>query len=244
ILNIGIPEFEAIPVGLRVLLGLVQAISVRLAGWAVIPLPSIAPALKILYLVMVYVAAYPIAMSVRATNVYEERSLGVFEEDDSETVIENDADYPENESRVAIWGRYLGRHVRHQLSYDLWWLSLALFLLCIVERGNLRNTDNDSYFNVFTLLFETVSGYANVGLSFDVPTANYSLSGAFSPLSKLIMCVVMLRGRNRGLPVAVDRAVLFPAEFSKRVEEHVHKMRGVPSLPSIREENAEDVKAQ
>ena len=31
---------------------------------------------------MMYVAVYPIALSVRSTNVYEERSLGLFNEDD------------------------------------------------------------------------------------------------------------------------------------------------------------------
>lgn len=38
---------------------------------------------------------------------------------------------------------------------------------------------------------------------------NYSFSGAFSTLSKLVVIAVMLRGRHRGLPVAIDRAVVF-----------------------------------
>ena len=37
---------------------------------------------------------------------------------------------------------------------------------------------------------------------------NYSLSGALSPLSKLIIIIVMLRGRHRGLPAAIDRAIM------------------------------------
>lgn len=53
--------------------------------------------------------------SVRSTNVYEERSLGIFEDENDDQ--ENLADYPENDSRVAVWGRYLGRHVRRQLSF-------------------------------------------------------------------------------------------------------------------------------
>lgn len=44
---------------------------------------------------------------------------------------------------------------------------------------------------------------------------NFSFSGALRPLSKLIICAVMLRGRHRGLPVAIDRAVMLPAEFSQ-----------------------------
>jgi hypothetical protein len=57
-------------------------------------------------------------VSVRATNVYEETSLGIYEEEeDKGEDIEKEEDYPKTDSRVAIWGRYLGRHVRHQLSY-------------------------------------------------------------------------------------------------------------------------------
>ena len=32
-------------------------------------------------------------------------------------------------------------------------------------------------------------------------------------LSKLAVSAVMIRGRHRGLPVALDRAVLMPSEF-------------------------------
>lgn len=93
-------------------------------------------------------------LSVRSTNVYEEKSLGVFEDEDDD--IDDDADYLVAESRVTIWGRYLGRHVRKQLSFgqlkssqiilfippsllctfvtlDMWWLAFALFLVCIIE---------------------------------------------------------------------------------------------------------------
>ena len=52
---------------------------------------------------------------MRSSNVYEERSLGIFEAENDD--IENEADYPATDSRVAIWGRYLGRHVRRQLSF-------------------------------------------------------------------------------------------------------------------------------
>jgi hypothetical protein len=39
--------------------------------------------------------------------------------------------------------------------------------------------------------------------------------GAFKPLSKLVIVMVMLRGRHRGLPVAIDRAVLLPDELAQ-----------------------------
>jgi hypothetical protein len=56
-----------------------------------------------------------IGISVRSTNVYEERSLGIFETESDN--IENEADYPETDVRTAIWGHYLGRHMRRQLSF-------------------------------------------------------------------------------------------------------------------------------
>ncbi|THH17258.1 hypothetical protein EW146_g3518 [Bondarzewia mesenterica] len=234
ILDIGNPTVEAIPVGTRLLLGAVQAVAVRLAGFQSIPISALAPAVKVLYLVMMYVSAYPVAMSVRSTNVYEERSLGVFEEEvEDDEDIEDEKDYPETDSRVSIWGRYLARHARRQLAFgqsrlfpyvpdtitylvlgtDMWWLAFAVFLVCIIERHQINDTENESWFNIFSVVFEIVSAYSTVGLSLGTPTANYSLSGAMHTLSKLIICAVMLRGRHRGLPVAVDRAIMLPKEF-------------------------------
>ncbi|KAF8996294.1 cation transporter, partial [Hymenopellis radicata] len=65
------------------------------------------------------------------------------------------------------------------------------------------------------LVFELVSAYGTVGLSLGLPYASYSFSGDFRTLSKLIVVLVMLRGRHRGLPVAIDRAVMFPMEFKR-----------------------------
>lgn len=53
-------------------------------------------------------------------------------------------------------------------------------------------------------MFEVVSAYGTVGLSLGSPNANYSLCGDFRTLSKLILCAVMIRGRHRGLPVAIE----------------------------------------
>ena len=57
---------------------------------------------------------------------------------------------------------------------------------------------------------------------------NYSFSGALSPLSKLIVCAVMIRGRHRGLPVAIDRAILLPDEYKEAgMESHLVESTGV-----------------
>lgn len=155
---------------------------------------------------MMYVSVYPIAMSVRSTNVYEENSLGIFDDEDESV----DNHFAPVGSTATVWSQYLALHMRKQLSFDMWWLALALFLVCIIERPGLTDPANGSWFNIFAIIFEVVSAYGTVGLSLGLPMANYSLCGVFHPLSKLIICLVMLRGRHRGLPVAIDRAVMLP----------------------------------
>ena len=56
---------------------------------------------------------------MRATNVYEEQSLGVYQEaNESEDEINDDAHWNSPAgSRVAIWGKYFMRHARRQLSF-------------------------------------------------------------------------------------------------------------------------------
>lgn len=99
--------------------------------------------------------------------------------------------------------------------------------------SQLVGSEKDSCFGTYVIaVFELVSAYGTVGLSLGIPDVrswnhlvlcpssrleqqNYSFSGALRPLSKLIICLVMLRGRHRGLPVAIDRAVLLPSEFAR-----------------------------
>ncbi len=47
-------------------------------------------------------------------------------------------------------------------------------------------------------------------MSLGVPYAAYSFCGSWHVLSKLVLVVVMLRGRHRGLPVALDHAIKLP----------------------------------
>ncbi|KAL1310526.1 hypothetical protein AAFC00_000810 [Neodothiora populina] len=198
ILNIGLPEFEAMSAGRETALGLFQALGARVGGMYVVLLSNVAPALQIMYLIAMYISAFPIIVSLRQTNVYEERSLGLEHQS---------ADDPSNENK----GSSISMHVRRQLAYDLWWLALAIWLISIIERIEIQN-DDMKFFNIWTIMFEVFSGYGNVGLSLGVPFDDYSFSGVWHTLSKLVLIVVMLRGRHRGLPYAVDRAVLLPGE--------------------------------
>lgn len=47
VLDIGNPDIDSIPIGTRVVAGLYQAIAVRAAGFGIVPLARIAPAVKL-----------------------------------------------------------------------------------------------------------------------------------------------------------------------------------------------------
>ncbi|KAF8824508.1 hypothetical protein HHX47_DHR8000420 [Lentinula edodes] len=174
---------------------------------------------------------------------YEERSLGVFEAQPEE-VEEEPTDFGNLGPRQRV-GRYIGWHLRRQLSIDIWWLVWGVFLIAIIERDNLLN-DDLKWFDLFRVLFELVSAFGGIGLSLGIPTVscpwhmkvsyvdhvqeNYSFVGAMRPLSKLVVIVIMVRGRHRGLPVAVDRAVMLPEELMKKNKD-VDTNADVPRAP-------------
>ena len=56
-------------------------------------------------------------ISVRSTNVYEEKSLGVFTDEDDEAEEES---FVPSGNRAAVWGRYLAMHARKQLSFGMY----------------------------------------------------------------------------------------------------------------------------
>ncbi|OWZ79653.1 potassium ion transporter [Cryptococcus neoformans Tu401-1] len=210
VLDLGTEAIMSLPIGTRIAAGFLQSVAVRAAGFSIVPLSELAPAVKVLYVVMMYISVYPIALSVRSTNVYEEKSLGLFGSE-----IEED-DLSEEGSGAHAVAKYIGWHARRQLAFDIWWLAFALWLVCIIERGHIDN--NQEWFNIFNIIFELVSAYATVGLSLGVPYDNYSFCGGFRKLSKLVLILVMLRGRHRGLPVAIDRAVMLPKDFTAAEE--------------------------
>jgi potassium uptake Trk family protein len=195
ILDLNDPTVISLPPGFRFLDGLFQAAATRTAGFAVVNIADLHPAIQVSYLIMMYISIFPIAMSMRQTNVYEEKSLGVWADKDSED---------EQSS-------YLSHHLRRQLSFDLWFVFLGFFLIAIVEGARLENT-NEYAFSLFSVLFEIVSAYGTVGLSLGFPGVNASFSGQFKTISKLIIIAMQIRGRHRGLPYALDRAILLPSE--------------------------------
>lgn len=185
--------------GIRVLVGLFQAASTRTAGFAAVNIAALHPAIQVSYLIMMYISVFPIAISMRRTNVYEEKSLGIY------------AGAEEEEGDGNKQPSYVGAHLRKQLSFDLWYIFLGLFIICVVEGSQLEN-NSDYAFTIFAVLFEIVSAYGTVGLSLGYPTTDASFSSQFHTLSKLVIVAMQIRGRHRGLPYELDRAILLPSE--------------------------------
>ncbi|KAJ7154458.1 cation transporter, partial [Mycena haematopus] len=170
-LDSGLPFFEEMTKGPRIVDGLFQGLAARASGLAIVPVASASPALQFLYVVMMYIAVYPVAMTIRSTNVYESESLGVFEEPPDEE-DEEPVDLDKIEPREAL-GRYLKWHLDRQISIDIWWLVWGVFLVAIIERHNLLDQDK-KWFDMFRILFELVSAFAGIGLSLGLPTDNFS----------------------------------------------------------------------
>lgn len=148
---------------------------------------------------MMYISAFPTTIVMRRTNIYEENSLAIYSDD-------NDMD---SGNRTT-----LARHMQQQLGFDLWYVFVGLFLIAIIEGDRLRQ-GHEPAFSMFSILFEVVSAYGTVGLSLGGPKTETSLCGQFRPLSKLVIVAMQVRGRHRGLPFALDRAVSLPYELNR-----------------------------
>lgn len=223
---------------------------------------------------MMYISVYPVVITMRHSNVYEERSLGIYDDDPSTIDLEQASSgftfapnglsrqgtnntnttsvsrrglakpttaarlsqgikrhfawhgvgvapphREEAESRIS----FISHQIHGQLAHDIWWLVLAVLIISTIETKHFLG--DPTTYSVFNIIFEVVSAYGTVGISIGLPTAAYSFSGGWQTASKLILCLVMLRGRHRGLPVALDRAVRLPGEHLHRDEEEDHRIR-------------------
>lgn len=223
ILDFGKPVLSYLPRGYQVLDGLYQSIATRTAGFNVVDLAVLHPAIQLSYMVMMYISVLPLAISIRRTNVYEEQSLGVYSREEE----------TDHDGKHKL--KYIGAHLRKQLSFDLWFLFLAIFIICIAEGDRIMK--GDIRFGVFQIMFEVTSAYGTVGLSLGYPNSNASFCGQFTKLSKLVIIATLIRGRHRGLPNSIDRAIMLSGEkLNLRDDlEAYHAMRRANTM------NSEDI---
>ncbi|CCH61057.1 hypothetical protein TBLA_0D05650 [Henningerozyma blattae CBS 6284] len=249
ILDLNISTLDPLSKGYRVLAGLFQGIATRTPGFALVDVSVLHPTLQVTYLLMMYISVFPLAISIRRTNVYEEQSLGIYE-NESTSVIDRSSSFTSTEletqqsltscssgecsnTKKLSTKSFIGSHIRKQLSFDLWFLFVALFIVSICEGSKIRDIERPS-FNLFSVLFELVSAYCTVGMSLGYPGTTPSFTGQFSKLSKLVIIILLIRGRHRGLPNSIDRAIILPSEKLERldiiVEEQSQRQKQLPNL--------------
>lgn len=159
VLDLDNPEVNTLPAGQRLFAAIFQAASSRHTGTSTFNLANVNPAVQFSLVVMMYIAIFPIAMMIRASNTYEEKSLGVWQEEGNL-----------NESN----GRsYIMRHVQNQLNFDLWYIFLGIFCICIAESKKIADNSEPvrlsfsnamftalirfQAFSVWTVFFEVTS---------------------------------------------------------------------------------------
>ncbi|KAG5973471.1 hypothetical protein E4U55_000523 [Claviceps digitariae] len=217
VLNLGNPVIDAIPPGARHLDGLFQTIAIRAGGFYVVPIAHLHTALLVLYVIMMYISAFPVIITMRCSTVHEEKPLDPPLQATPSPDIQGLA-FPEPpaSSRFESPLVFISQQVKGQLAHDMWLLAMAVFLITMIEASNVSR--DPLAYSVFNIIFEVVSAYGCVGLSVGLPDKNYSFSGGWHSSSKLLLCVVMIRGRHRGLPAAMDHAVRLPGEDVRCVE--------------------------
>ncbi|KAK0646404.1 cation transport protein-domain-containing protein [Cercophora newfieldiana] len=198
VLDLGTGPVTTMPAGIKLLNGLFEAASTRTAGFSCVNLAELHPGVQVSYMIMMYISVFPIAISVRRTNVYEEQSLGIYGGG------RDDIDEQAHGSDLS----YVGAHLRRQLSFDLWYIFVGMFILAISEGPKVMAHE----FGMFEILFEIISAYGTVGMSLGYPGVNASLCSQFTVVGKLVLIAMMIRGRHRGLPYGLDRAILLPSE--------------------------------
>lgn len=112
---------------------------------------------------------------MRNTNIYEERSLGIFSDPS------DDPDESGTNSRSGSIGTIVRRAVglvpppqkgdraffvqqqlRAQLAHDAWWIALAIFAITIIEGAQIEA--DPAAFSVFNIIFEVVVSGNSISL--------------------------------------------------------------------------------
>jgi Trk-type K+ transport system membrane component len=119
------PEMTHLQPAKRIAAAIFQSTSARHTGAEAFNLANLSPGSQFTLLVMMYISAFPVAMSIRASSVYEDKALGHHAQ---ETTY--------NEEKGAS---YLLRHMQKQLGFDLWYIFLGLFCLSVSEAGKLAD---------------------------------------------------------------------------------------------------------
>ncbi|KAI8327508.1 cation transport protein-domain-containing protein [Blakeslea trispora] len=247
-LNYSLPILQHISWDIRILDSLFQSVATRNAGFSIVDLNLLNPAIQIVFIVAMYISVYPVAISMRNSNVYQERALGIYKGIDDDMYDHEHQLKGLNSDYTLDYSHKLKRHstmtsivanskkvlqgpdffvmtqIQRQLTSEICWVICCIFAICVIEAEAIAAA---SPISIASIIYECVSAFGNVGASIGYPNTTASQAQQYHPLSKLILIVLMYRGRHRGLPATIDRAVLLPSEQleEKELEDNTFKRR-------------------
>ena len=172
-------------------MGFFTSVSTRAAGMNVFDLRALSKANVVVFCVMMYVSSAPVVSMMEST-----KQEVVAKYVNGELLMVYEGGDGDKEKEEAVYKKYLNSHIR--------WLGF--FFLCIATAEE-RVLDTQPPVNLFDILFEIMSAYGTSGLSMGSPGKPYSLCGEFNNFSKILLCIVKLMGKHRGLPSNTDAAL-------------------------------------
>ncbi|KAJ5359661.1 uncharacterized protein N7496_012074 [Penicillium cataractarum] len=185
-------KIATLPFKFRVLDGLFQSSAVRGGGFSVVTFEKLPQGLLTIYPAAV--------LRSRNSDENELKKIPCIEAGKS------DCSSPLSGSKNSILARgqsYI-QHFRVHLSYDVWWLSLAVLIVCVAESDHYDS--QPLAFSTFNIIFEVVSAYSYVGVSVGYPGKNYSFCGEWTPFSKVLLIFISFIGRHRDLFASIGNS--------------------------------------
>ncbi|GKZ48349.1 hypothetical protein AbraIFM66951_012117 [Aspergillus brasiliensis] len=232
-------EVQSIPLRYRILDGLFQSISIRFGGFHVVSIGDLAQGLLILYGSMMLIPSHPVLITMRNTNVYEERPVAIYDDDGRQdpfpgilhSLTSNNftrglvhtAPF-QSRSVESSRSNFIRLQLSHRFGSDLMWIALGTLAISIAE--NDHYTQDPVAFSTINILFEVLSGYGGSGVSVGGPEGrHFSFCGSWHPISKVILGVIILKGRHHRLPYAIDKVVMLSNDSLAWAEEEDAALR-------------------
>jgi Trk-type K+ transport system membrane component len=85
--------------------------------------------------------------------------------------------------------------IQRQLATEICWVICCIFAICVIESEEILSI---SPITISSVIYECVSAFGNVGASTGYPDTTASQAQQYHTLSKLVLIILMYRGRHRG----------------------------------------------
>ncbi|XP_057807438.1 cation transporter HKT1;5-like [Salvia miltiorrhiza] len=170
-----------------------QCANARHAGENIVDLSTIAPAVLLFFILMMYLPPYTSFVPIKRGDQVEDPS--------------NSQEKEKRKRHILV-----DNFAFSQLSY----VAIFIILICVTERKSLK--EDPINFSVLNIAFEVISAYGNVGLTTGYSCDRqlradpkcvskwYGLAGKWSDEAKLILIVVMFYGRLKKFNIKGGRA--------------------------------------